>query len=328
VLNSVPPQINLKVKVVAVPQSDTKALGFDWYLGSVLMTNGSTGPEAGSAPSSNRVPTTAKPPGTFPGNPHAATTNEPGANAHLSTSRLRIWDSPPFTLSGILTDSQFREVMKALAQRDGAELVAQPEVTLSSGRQAQCKATETHSLVKINEQALTPPGITSTNGDGSLLYVTESMEFGVVLDVIPTVLEDGYTVRMPVVGTVLEFLGYEDARTNRVAAYVNGKRKWVTPPLPCLRTQQMASTVNVWDGQTAVLGGLVSERTTAFKVKVPMLGDMPLLGRLFRREGETTQKRNLLIFVTPTIIDPAGNRVHSEDDLPFTRDAIPRQPPR
>jgi general secretion pathway protein D len=327
-LNSVPPQINLKCKVVAVPQNDTKALGFDWYLGNMLMTNGSTGPEAGSTFSSNLVPTTAKPPGTFPGDPHASTTNEPGVNAKLLTSGLHLGNNPPFPLCGILTDPQYRVVIKALQQRDGPELLLSTEVTTSSGRQVQCKTTEVHSLVKINQQALTPPGITSTNDDESFLYVAEPMEFGVVLDAVPTVFEDGFTIRMPVVGTVLEFLGYEDARTNRVAPYVNGKRKWVNPPLPCLRTQQMASTVNVWDGQTVVLGGLVSERTTAFKDKVPMLGDLPLLGRLFRREGETTQKRNLLIFITPTIIDPAGNRVHSDGDMPFTRDAIPQQPSR
>jgi beta-lactamase regulating signal transducer with metallopeptidase domain/type II secretory pathway component GspD/PulD (secretin) len=329
VITAAPPQIYIKFKVVGVPQNDAKALGFDWYLGNMLMTNGSTGPEAGSAPSSNHVPTTAKPPGTFPGIPHAATTNEPGANVNLSTSRRRTWDSAPFTFSGILTDPQFREVIKALEQRDGTELVAQMGVTVPSGRQAQCKTTEIHSLVKINEQALTPPGITSTNGDESSLYVTEPMELGVVFDVVPTVLEDGYTIRMPVVGTVFEFLGYEDARTNRVAAYVNGKRKWVTPPQPSVRAQQMVSMgQNVYDGQTLVLGGLISESIGLLKDKVPVLGDVPLLGRLFRSESKNTQKRNLLIFVTPTIIDPAGNRVHSADEKPSAPNGIPAQPPR
>src|SRR5208337_585167 len=112
-LNSVPPQIDIKFKVVGVPQNDAKALGFDWYLGNILMTNGSTGPEAGSAPSSNRVPTTAKPPAAFPGNLNAGTTNEPGANAQLLTSRLRPGGSPPFSPLGILTDPQFRMVIKA-----------------------------------------------------------------------------------------------------------------------------------------------------------------------------------------------------------------------
>jgi type II secretory pathway component GspD/PulD (secretin) len=49
---------------------------------------------------------------------------------------------------------------------------------------------------------------------------------------------------------------------------------------------------------------------------------------LFRSESKTIQKKYLLVFVTPTLIDPAGNRVHSEEDIPFARDAVPPQAPR
>jgi type II secretory pathway component GspD/PulD (secretin) len=52
---------------------------------------------------------------------------------------------------------------------------------------------------------------------------------------------------------------------------------------------------------------------------------MPLVGRFFRSESSVTQKKNLMIFVTPTIIDPAGNRQHSEDEMPFAQNAIPVQ---
>jgi general secretion pathway protein D len=75
----------------------------------------------------------------------------------------------------------------------------------------------------------------------------------------------------------------------------------------------------VWDGQTVVLGGLMSEDVSKIKDKIPVLGDIPLLGRFFRSEGRTSMKKNLIIFVTPTIIDPAGNRVNSDADLPFAR---------
>ena len=55
------------------------------------------------------------------------------------------------------------------------------------------------------------------------------------------------------------------------------------------------------------------------------LGDMPFVGRLFRSESTQSKKTSLVIFVTPTIIDPAGNRVHSEEDLPFAQTSIPKQ---
>ena len=97
--------------------------------------------------------------------------------------------------------------------------------------------------------------------------------------------------------------------------------------LPQFRVRQVVSAVNVWDGQTVVLGGLLSETVTTIKDQVPMLGDLPLVGRFFRSESKTTSKKNLLIFVTPVLIDPAGNRLHSEDEMPFAQNGIPVQPP-
>jgi len=53
------------------------------------------------------------------------------------------------------------------------------------------------------------------------------------------------------------------------------------------------------------------------KDKVPFIGDVPFLGKFFTSESSQTQKKNLVIFVTPTIIDPAGNRAHTDDEMPF-----------
>jgi general secretion pathway protein D len=96
-------------------------------------------------------------------------------------------------------------------------------------------------------------------------------------------------------------------------------------PLPSFRVRQVTTTAVVWDGQTIVLGGLISDNVTRVKDKVPILGDIPLVGKLFRNESSQTQKKNLVIFVTPTIIDPAGNRLHTEEEMPFAQTAIPPQ---
>jgi type II secretory pathway component GspD/PulD (secretin) len=57
-----------------------------------------------------------------------------------------------------------------------------------------------------------------------------------------------------------------------------------------------------------------------------VLGDLPGVGVLFQSSSKSVQKKNLMIFVTSTIVDPAGNRVHSDDELPFAQTAIPEQP--
>ena len=56
-----------------------------------------------------------------------------------------------------------------------------------------------------------------------------------------------------------------------------------------------------------------------------MLGDLPLVGRFFRSESKQTSKNNLLIFVTPTLIDPSGNRLHTDDEMPFAQGGFPTQ---
>ncbi len=153
--------------------------------------------------------------------------------------------------------------------------------------------------------------------------VTTPLELGPVLDVIGYVLSDGYTVNLTLIPTLTEFTGYETPPA------------LPTPPgavlvptiLPRFNVREVVTTVNVWDGQTVVLGGLISESVQKVKDTVPVLGDLPLVGVLFRSESKTSDKKNLMIFVTPTIIDQAGNRMHSEDEMPFAQALIPQQPP-
>jgi general secretion pathway protein D len=342
VLNMVPPQVNIKSKIVEISQDDSKALGFDWYLGNWLMNNGSIGAQAGTAPSFVGQPSAANPIGAFPGNPVAnpPTTIPPTPTDQLLTSGLRNPSTTLFTLTGILTDPQFRMVVHALQQRQGAEVLAQPEVTTTSGRQAQMKAVQVRSIItgygfSQGTQQPTTAGIGGTTvnqAQPTVVYpLPEQMELGPVLDVIPCVLSDGFTINLTLIPTLTEFVGYENPNDVNSSGAINesisGGFIQVPTVLPLFRVRQVVSTVNVWDGQTVVLGGLLAETVTTIKDQVPMLGDMPLVGRFFRSESKSTQKKNLLIFVTPTLIDPAGNRLHTEDEMPFAQNSIPVQPP-
>jgi general secretion pathway protein D len=64
-----------------------------------------------------------------------------------------------------------------------------------------------------------------------------------------------------------------------------------------------------------VLGGLIHEELTTIRDKIPLLGDIPVLGRLFRSEGEYSRKINLLIFVTARLVDPAGRPINRAESL-------------
>ena len=69
----------------------------------------------------------------------------------------------------------------------------------------------------------------------------------------------------------------------------------------------------------------MTDSVTRVKDKVPFLGDIPLLGRLFQDEASSKTKKNLMIFVTPTIINPDGSRFHSDDEMPFAQNNVPQQ---
>jgi general secretion pathway protein D len=244
-------------------------------------------------------------------------------------------------LTGILTDPQFRVVLRMLEQREGVELLSAPDVTTVSGRQAQLQVVDIRTIVTGNDSSGGSQGTQNNFGTQtqagtgpSINYNTQPLPFGPVLDVIPYVSADGFTVQMVIIPTITEFIGYDDPgqfipQAQAVSSGAGGIGVPLTAqlPLPHFRVRQVTTTSIIWDGQTIVLGGLLSENVSKVKDKVPVLGDMPFVGRLFRSESNITEKKNLVIFVTPTIIDPAGNRVHMDDDLPFAQKTIPPQRP-
>jgi general secretion pathway protein D len=349
-LNIAPPQVTVKAKFVEIAQTDNKALGFDWYLGNFLMNNGAIGLMGGTAPTFNGRSSAANPAGTFPGSvtttPEGAlnnTTINPAATDQLITGGLRsLGDLNPSlpsvpalaSLTGILTDPQFRVVLRALEQRDGADLLNEGQVTTLSGRQAQMQVVDLRTIVtgastQFGGQAAAPAtgvGTTVTTPQTGINYPTTPVPLGPTLDVIPYVSADGFTIQLTIIPTILEFIGYDDPGAFVIQAQNgNGLPLTAQLPLPHFRVRQVTTTAIVWDGQTVVLGGLISENVVRLKDKVPVLGDLPYVGRLFRSEAKSTAKKNLVIFVTPTIIDPAGNRTHLDEDLPFAQSTIPMQ---
>ena len=153
----------------------------------------------------------------------------------------------------------------------------------------------------------------------------QQVEVGPVLDVVPNVLSDGFTINLTLIPSLTEFNGYDNPPSIPGISVANVVQ--VPTILPDFIVRQVVTTVNIWDNQTIVLGGLISSTVQSTKDKVPMLGDLPLVGRLFQSQSKISSKKNLMIFVTATIVDPAGNRVHSDDELPFAQSTIPPQQP-
>jgi len=213
------------------------------------------------------------------------------------------------TFTGFLAPAQFKVVLRALEQRTGVEMLSMPDVTTVSGRQAQLQVTDMRAIVS----GLTT--VTASNGLSTNFFQTSTVPFGPTLDVVPYVAADGFTVNMVLIPTVTEFAGYQEPDP---ALTKFAKKKGVDAqiPLPIYRVRQVATSANAWDGQTIVIGGFTSEIVTR-----------QTDGSKTRKPDPKASKKRLYVFITPTIIDPAGNRVHSDEQIPYTREPSPPQQP-
>jgi general secretion pathway protein D len=334
-LNQVPPMVRIKARFIEVSQNDNAALGFDWYLGQFGNTVVASGGNAGTI--SGLPISAANPSGTFPGNLFNGTTIP--TTVPSLTSGLENEGPAIATVTGIMTDPKFQVVLHALQQRNGYEELNEPEVTVISGRQTQMKATDIQYILTgfdFNSGVNAPVPTTSTGttiqsaANSAIEPETQQFEIGPTLDVVPVVLSDGYTINLTLIPELLEFDQYDTVPTvpgyTPAAATSSGGVSSLPTVLPHFTVRDVVTTVNIWDNQTIGLGGLIASTIQSTKDKVPFIGDLPLLGRLFQSQSKVTAKKNLMIFVTATIIDPAGNRVHSDDELPFAQNAIPSQP--
>ena len=211
-------------------------------------------------------------------------------------------------LTTVLTENQSSLLIKALEQRPGCDLLTMPKVTTLSGRQAQLKVVDIkHVLTSITQ----PVAASNEKAHGK----TEPVELGPVVDVIPEVMSDGFTIHLTVAGTIKEFLGYE-GKSDTVSA---------TGPAPKYRLRQIATTAKVWDGQTLLISGGVTPSESMTMDKVPVLGDAPVIGPLFRHRSTRREHKRVFFLITPTLIDPAGNAIHAPNELPFTTNRVPVQ---
>ncbi len=157
-------------------------------------------------------------------------------------------------------------------------------------------------------------GGTLTGGGSAAVSITAGnpqdfvkRNVGVEMSVTPNVESDD-TISLILEPRVTEFEGFVEYGGPSVA--IAGDTTVTVPAgffQPIFSTREMSTEVTVFDGATIVMGGLTRDEIKSVNDKVPVLGDIPGLGRLFRSEGETRQKRNLLIFVTANLVSPGGS---------------------
>ncbi|MBP6307822.1 MAG: hypothetical protein KA334_03800 [Opitutaceae bacterium] len=223
--------------------------------------------------------------------------------------------APLATISGFVGEFDVAAVVRALSQQQGSDLLSAPKVTVLSGNVATITVAQELRYPQSYGEIRSEVGTSSAQNSGSAGVTITSgtpqsfttRNVGVELQVLPTVEEDADAISLDLHPKVTEFEGFVEYGGPSLA--ISGGRSVTVPPgfyQPIFSVREVTTKVTLWNGATLVMGGLTREEVKTVNDKVPVLGDIPLLGRLFRSKGESAQKRNLLIFVTANLLSPGG----------------------
>ncbi|HWD21384.1 MAG TPA: hypothetical protein VHB20_19110 [Verrucomicrobiae bacterium] len=185
-----------------------------------------------------------------------------------------------YTIAG----DSFTATLRAIAERGKVEVLSRPSVLARNSQQA---------TIVVGQQVPLITGVTFDNF-GNQRNSIAYQNVGIILEVTPFINTDG-TVEMIVAPQIS---GVSPTQSQAIAFGTNGSA--ITAPYLDIRS---ANTVVVTpDGQTVVIGGLMQNSKSSTDSKIPVLGDIPLLGALFHHKVSADTKTELLIFLTPYVV--------------------------
>ncbi len=238
-------------------------------------------------------------------------------------------------LTGLFSDGEVKMIMRGLSQKKGTDLMTAPSVTAKSGQKA------TIEIIRefIYPTEYEPPELPNSVGQSSGFSLTgggstggsfpvtpatptafETRNTGVTLEIEPTIGENDFVIDLRFVPEIVEFEGFinygspiqssgSDALGNTVITVITENRI----EMPIFSARRVNTALTIYDGYTVAVGGLMREDVQIVNDKVPILGDIPIIGRLFQTNGENRIKSNLIIFITAQIIDATGRPLRGAD---------------
>ncbi len=182
-------------------------------------------------------------------------------------------------------------VLNALEQVTHVEVVSSPELMVLNNQTATLQVGDRVPI--ITEQA-----VSTQDGNAPIVNSVQYEDTGVILKVTPRVNRGG----MVMMDISQEVSGVSDVSASPV-------------PSPTIQQRKITSSVAVQDGETIVLGGLISDTRNQSKNGVPYLQDIPVLGNLFRDTGDTKRRTELMVLITPHVVDDIKKARKVTDEL-------------
>jgi len=194
-----------------------------------------------------------------------------------------------------LTDVEFQVLMHALQEEGGLNVLSAPRILTLNNQEATIMVGEKYPIIRSD---------VSGQYGGSSTSIDYWQDIGIQLNVVPQICAQEY-IRMIVHPAVTEQIGTASGRT------VSGSEGGIVPvtDYPILSTREAETQIVIKNGETIVIGGLLKDVEARTEIKVPILGDIPLLGHFFKRQTKRVEQLDLLIFLTATVVDPSRGEV-------------------
>ena len=237
------------------------------------------------------------------------------------------------SMTGLFDSGQVQMIMRGLAQKKGADIMTAPSVVARPGQNATIEIIREFIYPTEYEPPELPNQVGATGNNGGVglggggggggFPVTpatptsfDTKKTGVTLEVEPQVGANDNVIDLRFSPSVVEFEGFvnygspitspaSDALGNPVQIVITENRI----EMPVFSVRRVTTGLTIYDGYTVAVGGLMREDVQSIEDKVPILGDLPFVGRLFQSKADNHIKSNLIIFVTAEIIDATGRRV-------------------
>lgn len=193
--------------------------------------------------------------------------------------------------SYMFAGSNIKVILDALATVTHVEVVSSPEVMVLNNQTANLQVGDRVPI--ITQQA-----VSTVTGDAPIVNSVEYEDTGVILKVTPRVNRGG----MVMLDIAQEVSEVASATTSGIQS-------------PTIQERKISSSVAVQDGETIVLGGLISDSRTRTKTGIPYLQDVPLLGNLFRDTGDNKARTELMVLITPHVVDDIRKARKVTDEL-------------
>lgn len=274
------PQVSIHAKLIFVDRTDIEDLGVQYDLGTnsqffnQLIQRPQPGTGTGGVPTYYDKSTNVV---SFGGNALAAIGN---AEATIPTPALKM------IFSTAIGNFFLTTFVQALQEVDLADLQAEPVISTADNTQAQIQVGE-NTPIRVIDIASGTGGGAAGGGGGVARATTRIVKTGIILAVTPHVTSNGQ---------VLMKLHAENSSLQAAPSDIGFT----------FQTQNSDNQLLVNDGETAVIGGLTVTQVTISKTGIPFLVDLPIVGKIFGFTTRREQRRDLLILVTPHIIDDAA----------------------